>query len=117
MLNRFARGPFCQERSREVCVSIGEVIAQLDRFPVMRDGLLFPPFSGERDPEQIMEERRAEMERRLAVAAAIQGAFKMANGIVDPVTASLEEREIVIADIVVRRHGERMSPKRLGALP
>src|SRR5437588_9957173 len=117
MLDRFARGPFCRKRRREVRVSIGVVITQLDRFSVMRDSILFAPFSSERDPESIVEESGAEVGGRLLITAASQGVFKIANRIVDPVAVHGEEREIVIGHITVRRRGERMSPKRLGVPP
>src|SRR5438270_597462 len=110
MLDRFARGAFCRKRGREVRVSIGVVIAQLDRLSIMRDSILLPPFSSERDPESIMEESGAEMGGRLLITAASQGVFKIANRIVDPVAVHGEEREIVIGHITVRRRGERMSP-------
>src|SRR5205085_891619 len=117
MLDRFARGAFCRKRGREVRVSIGVVIAQLDRLSIMRDSILLPPFSSERDPESIVEESGAEMGGRLLITAASQGVLKIANRIVDPVAVHSEEREIVIGHVIVRRYGERMSPKRLGVPP
>src|SRR4051812_20379900 len=117
MLNRFHHGSFGKEERSEVRMGIGEVIAQLDRFSVMRDRLHVLSFSGEGDPKSVMEESGAEMRRDVVVTAANQGALEMPNRVVEPAVVDIAEREIVIGEVIMRLDENCAFPQRLGVSP
>ena len=60
--------------------------------------------------------------RQISVGGSIlrsqgQGTFKLGNRFVQPILTQKDNAKIVLRDIVARRHGQSMCPKRLAIAP
>ena len=94
-----------------------EVVTQLDRFAVMRRGLVLHAFAGEGETEIIVEQGGAYLGMDFAVADDGQSAFLMGDRVIETAAFDIEKSEVVVGDRVVGADGERVLPKCLRVLP
>src|SRR3954452_6670281 len=117
MLDRLRERSSGEKQSGEVGVCVCEVVTQLDRFAVMRRGLVVHALAGEGKTKVIVEQSGAHLGMDFAVTNDGQSALVMGDRVIETAPFDIKESEVVVSDRVIGGDGKRVLPKCLRVLP